>query len=53
MDRVLKAGDNQVEPVAALEEHLTLARAHEGAMWFRPGVELCRKSCKRNFAVMT
>ena len=37
MDRVQKAGDNQVERVAALEEYLTLARAHEGATWFDAG----------------
>lgn len=34
MDRVHQAGDNQVERVAALEEYLTLARAHEGERWF-------------------
>ena len=37
MDRVRKAGHNQVERVAALEEYLTLARAHEGATWFDAG----------------
>ena len=37
MDRVQQAGDNQVERVAALEEYLTLARAHEGATWFDAG----------------
>jgi tetratricopeptide (TPR) repeat protein len=37
MDRVRKAGDNQVERVAALEEYLTLARAHEGETWFDAG----------------
>ena len=37
MDRVQKAGDNHVERVAALEEYLTLARAHEGATWFDAG----------------
>ena len=37
MDRVQKAGDNHVERVAALEEYLTLTRAHEGAMWFDAG----------------
>jgi hypothetical protein len=37
MDRVQQAGDNQVERVAALEEHLTLARAHEGETWFDAG----------------
>ena len=37
MDRVQKAGDNQVERVAALEEYLTLACAHEGATWFDAG----------------
>src|SRR2546430_433623 len=34
MDRVRKAGDNHVGRVAALEEYLTLARAHEGETWF-------------------
>gem|GEM_PF-2632572 len=37
MDRVEKAGDNHVERVAALEEYLTLARAHEGETWFDVG----------------
>ena len=37
MDRVQKAGDNYVEGVAALEEYLTLARAHEGETWFDAG----------------
>ncbi len=37
MDRVEKAGDNHVERVAALEEYLTLARAHEGETWFDAG----------------
>ncbi len=37
MDRVRKAGHNQVERVAALEEYLTLARAHEGETWFDAG----------------
>ncbi len=37
MDRVQKAGDNHVERVAALEEYLTLARAHEGETWFDAG----------------
>ena len=37
MDRVQKAGDNQVGRVAALEEYLTLARAHEGETWFDAG----------------
>jgi hypothetical protein len=37
MDRVQKAGHNKVERVAALEEHLTLARAHEGKTWFDAG----------------
>src|SRR6266487_6476683 len=37
MDRVHRAGDNQVERVAALEEYLTLARAHEGETWFDAG----------------
>ena len=37
MDRVQKAGDNHVGRVAALEEYLALARAHEGATWFDAG----------------
>jgi hypothetical protein len=37
MDRVRKAGHNHVERVAALEEYLTLARAHEGVTWFDAG----------------
>ena len=37
MDRVQQAGDNQVERVAALEEDLTLARAHGGETWFDTG----------------
>ena len=37
MDRVREAGDNHVERVAALEEYLTLARAHEGETWFDAG----------------
>jgi tetratricopeptide (TPR) repeat protein len=37
MDRVRKAGHNQVERVAALEEYLTLARTHEGETWFDVG----------------
>ena len=37
MDRVQEAGDNHVERVAALEEYLTLARAHEGETWFDAG----------------
>jgi tetratricopeptide (TPR) repeat protein len=37
MDRVHQAGDNQVERVAALEEYLALARAHQGATWFDAG----------------
>ena len=37
MDRVQKAGDNHVERVAAPEEYLTLARAHEGETWFDAG----------------
>ena len=37
MDRVQKAGDNRVGRVAALEEYLTLARAHEGETWFDAG----------------
>jgi tetratricopeptide (TPR) repeat protein len=37
MDRVQKSGHNHVERVAALEEYLTLARAHEGETWFDAG----------------
>jgi tetratricopeptide (TPR) repeat protein len=37
MGRVQQAGDNRVERVAALEEYLTLARAHEGETWFDAG----------------
>jgi hypothetical protein len=37
MKRVHQAGDNQVERVAALEEYLILARAHEGETWFDAG----------------
>jgi tetratricopeptide (TPR) repeat protein len=37
MDRVQKAGHNHVERVTALEEYLTLARAHEGETWFDAG----------------
>ena len=37
MDRVHQADDNRVGRVAALEEYLTLARAHEGATWFDAG----------------
>ena len=37
MDQVQKAGDNHVERVAALEEYLTLTRAHEGETWFDAG----------------
>jgi len=37
MDRVQQAGDNQVERVAALEEYLTLARAHGGETRFDAG----------------
>jgi tetratricopeptide (TPR) repeat protein len=37
MDWVQKAGHNQVERVAALEEDLTLARAHEGETWSDAG----------------
>jgi hypothetical protein len=37
MDRVQEAGDNHVERVAALEEYLTLACAHEGETWFDAG----------------
>ena len=37
MDRVQQAGDNKVERVAAPEEYLTLARAHEGETWFDAG----------------
>jgi len=34
---VQEAGDNHAERVAALEEYLTLARAHEGETWFDAG----------------
>ncbi|HUY45012.1 MAG TPA: hypothetical protein VMV92_04720 [Streptosporangiaceae bacterium] len=37
MDLVRKAGDNRVERAAALEEYLTLVRAHEGETWFDAG----------------
>ena len=37
MDRVQQAGHNHVERIAALEEYLTLARAHEGERWFDAG----------------
>lgn len=37
MDRAQKADDNRVERAAALEEYLTLARAHEGETWFDTG----------------
>jgi len=37
MDRVQEAGDNHVGRVAALEEYLTLACAHEGETWFDAG----------------
>ena len=37
MDRVHQADDNQVERVAALEEYLTLARAHGRETWFDAG----------------
>jgi hypothetical protein len=37
MDRVQQAGHNKVERVAALEEYLTLTRAHEGETWFDAG----------------
>ena len=37
MGRVQATGHNQVERVAALEEYLTLARAHEGGTWFDAG----------------
>jgi tetratricopeptide (TPR) repeat protein len=37
MDRVARAGDDHAERVAALEEYLTLARAHEGETWFDAG----------------
>ncbi len=37
MERVGRAGDNHVERAAALEEHLTLARAHDGETWFDSG----------------
>ena len=34
MDRVGQAGDDHAERAAALEEYLTLARAHEDETWF-------------------
>ena len=34
MDRVRQAGDDHAERAAALEEYLTLARAHEDETWF-------------------
>ena len=37
MGRVQEAGHNQVERVAALDEYLTLAHAHEGETWFDAG----------------
>jgi tetratricopeptide (TPR) repeat protein len=37
MERVGRAGDNHVERAAALEEYLTLARAHDGETWFDAG----------------
>ena len=37
MDRVQKAGGNRVGRVAALEEYLTLTRAHESETWFDAG----------------
>jgi tetratricopeptide (TPR) repeat protein len=37
MDRVARAGDDHVERAAALEEYLTLARAHESETWFDAG----------------
>jgi tetratricopeptide (TPR) repeat protein len=37
MDRVARAGDDHVERAAALEEYLTLARAHDGETWFDAG----------------
>ena len=37
MDRVEKAGANHAERVAALEEYVTLARAHEDETWFDAG----------------
>ena len=37
MDRVHRADGTQVERVAALEEYMTLARAHEGETWFDAG----------------
>ncbi len=37
MDRVQEAGANHAERVAALEEYLTLAPAHEGETWFDTG----------------
>jgi hypothetical protein len=37
MDRVQEAGDNHIGRVAALEEYLALACAHEGETWFDAG----------------
>jgi len=37
MDRVARAGDDHLERAAALEEYLTLARAHDGETWFDAG----------------
>ena len=37
LDRLHRAGHNQVERVAALEECLTPARTHEGERWFDAG----------------
>jgi len=37
MDRVQEAGHNHFERVAALEEYLALARAHEGETWLDAG----------------
>jgi tetratricopeptide (TPR) repeat protein len=37
MDRVQQAGDDHAERAAALEEYLTLARAHDGETWFDAG----------------
>jgi len=37
MDGLARAGNDHVERVAALEEYLTLARAHDGETWFDAG----------------
>ncbi len=37
MDRVASAGDDHAGRAAALEEYLTLARAHDGETWFDAG----------------